>query len=732
MNKRKIALFAMATMSLAALASCGEPGNIDPSASEDPTSESSSVASESSSASTGKRRAEMELTHSSIRAGMTLIDGAVPSTTYIKTDGSSEDMGTRGDFTITPESGEKTYGGDEPLPAGRYTVKNRLLVDGGRTITATAELTVTEGNIDKEDASGNVKGVSKATTLEDLADYKYMNYPGIDTLGTQEKASGCMPSVGNPQVLVIPVVFKNTSFGTTPEKNELAREILREAFFAKNDKTAPAGIDGTIPDTTPWESLASYYDKASNGALEIGGEVTPIFEYQKNDTDPGVASSGLAQTICSAAVSYFKNPANESGWVLDPKKFDSDGDGFIDGVEIIYVTSQPTPSQDGGNSVWWNYTTNVSTSPSVDSPNPRRLFFSRWDFLTNGYYTGSEYTAYGSRWDGKAVDAHTIIHETGHMMGAPDYYSYSANKGEGPAGCVDMMDQNVGDHNAYTKMAYGWVAPWVVDYSSDDFEITLPSYTETKNFLIVPAKGKAWNGTPWDEYLMLEYYTPTGVNAEDSDGYPEWQQASSSGDNAYGHGGTYRRPGLQMFHVDTRAASQKGEIVDGKDVNVVRNYTDTPKKTRTVSADGKTFETGAFGVHSNTPNGSTDDGRPGSVDGATGKTSPFREMQAIFPGTENSTAGTSYYSTMGCMVNLFGLQEYYEKDGDGDGEPDETYGAKPDAKYGGSFYSPSHHQNWYTNGTKFNNGLDFPWTIEIVAQDDTSVTLHFVNNHAVA
>ena len=108
MNKRKIALFAMATMSLAALASCGEPGNIDPSASEDPTSESSSVASESSSASTGKRRAEMELTHPSIRAGMTLIAGAVPSTTYIKTDGSSEDMGTRGDFTITPESGKKT------------------------------------------------------------------------------------------------------------------------------------------------------------------------------------------------------------------------------------------------------------------------------------------------------------------------------------------------------------------------------------------------------------------------------------------------------------------------------------------------------------------------------------------------------------------------------------------------------------------------------------------------
>lgn len=294
-----------------------------------------------------------------------------------------------------------------------------------------------------------------------------------------------------------------------------------------------------------------------------------------------------------------------------------------------------------------------------------------------------------------------------------------------------MMDQNVGDHNAYTKMAYGWTTPWVVDYKdSDDFEITLPSYTDTKKFLIVPAKGKAWNGTPWDEYLMLEYYTPTGVNEEDSDGYPEWQQAGSDGKNAYGHGGTYRRPGLQIFHVDTRVSSFKGDIIDGKKANEVRNYTDTPKPFETRSTDGKTYETAAQVVHSNTPNGSTDDGRPGSIDGQTGQTSPFRELQAIFPGTENSTAGTSYYSTMGCMSNLFGLKEYFEQDGNGDGQPDEVYGDQPDTKYGGNFYSPSHHKNWYVNGTKFNNGLDFPWSIEITEQTDDSVTLHFVNNHA--
>lgn len=722
MQNKKIALFALATMGLVALASCG-PNN--PVSSESGGTEDSSEIASSNTSTT--RHAEMTLKNSSIRAGMTFIDGAVPSTVYFPGDGSSEDYGTSGIVTITNQSTEEVYDADEPLPAGSYQVKNKLIVEGGRSVIAYADLAVTEGTIDQD------KGVNKDVDPASMANYKFMNYAGIDTLGGNSTVGqGCMPSTGESRVLVIPVVFKNTKFGNgTAEDNDAAREILREAFFAKNDKTAEPGADGKIPDTTPWESLASYYDKASNGKLEITGEVTPVYTYNADDTVPSTATSGLAQRIVKDAINYFKNPSNESGYVLDATKFDSDKDGYIDGVEMVYVTSQPTPSS-GGSDVWWNYTTYTDSSASLASPTAKRIFFSRWDFLTNGYYTSYQYDAYGSRWDGKAVDAHTIIHETGHMMGAPDYYSYAEKEGEknGPAGCVDMMDQNVGDHNAYTKMAYGWVTPWVVDYSSNDFEVTLPSYTDTKKFLIVPASGKTWNGTPWDEYLLIEYYTPTGVNEEDSDGYPEWNQASSSGDNAYGHGGTYRRPGVQMFHVDTRASSFKGEIVDGKKVNEVRNYTDTPKAKETVSADGKSYESAATSVHSNTPAGSAS-GRPGSLDGVTGQASPFRELAAIFPGSEASTMGTSYYSTMGCMTNLFGLQSYYEADNDGDGEPDETYGDKPDSKYGGDFYSPAHHKNWYANGTKFNNGYSFPWTIQITEQTDESVTLHFVNNEAI-
>ncbi|MFA6662467.1 MAG: hypothetical protein WCS56_05495, partial [Bacilli bacterium] len=58
------------------------------------------------------------------------------------------------------------------------------------------------------------------------------------------------------------------------------------------------------------------------------------------------------------------------------------------------------------------------------------------------------------------VDAHTFIHETGHLLGAEDYYNYRGTSQ--PLGGLDMMDYNIGDHNLWTKMEYGWVDPIVV------------------------------------------------------------------------------------------------------------------------------------------------------------------------------------------------------------------------------------------------------------------------------
>lgn len=74
-------------------------------------------------------------------------------------------------------------------------------------------------------------------------------------------------------------------------------------------------------------------------------------------------------------------------------------------------------------------------------------------FMTEGNYQ--------SLLTGFLPDAHTYIHETGHILGLEDYYSYANSKEnpEYPVGGLDMMDYNIGDHMAFSKYLLNWISP---------------------------------------------------------------------------------------------------------------------------------------------------------------------------------------------------------------------------------------------------------------------------------
>jgi hypothetical protein len=143
------------------------------------------------------------------------------------------------------------------------------------------------------------------------------------------------------------------------------------------------------------------------------------------------------------------------------------------------------------------------------------------------------------------VDAHTYIHESGHLMGLPDYYCYdtASNPTTGkrshpsPLGGVAMMDENVSDHDIATKFALGWLHPYVVNGACD---LTLRPSQTSGDCLLFPAKGSTWNGSAFTEYLLLELYTPTGLNELDAT-------------TAYSyHPQGYTLPGVRLLHVDAR------------------------------------------------------------------------------------------------------------------------------------------------------------------------------------
>ncbi len=134
------------------------------------------------------------------------------------------------------------------------------------------------------------------------------------------------------------------------------------------------------------------------------------------------------------------------------------------------------------------------------------------------------------------LDAHTYIHETGHLLGLKDYYS-TLSPYDSPLGCVDMMDNNIGDHSAFTKFSLGWSKPIVV---KEEKTITLPSFEESGDFILLTNDN--FNGTPFDEYFTIEYITPTGLNKED-------YSSPYKGNGLQG----YSKGGVRISHIDNRA-----------------------------------------------------------------------------------------------------------------------------------------------------------------------------------
>ena len=301
-----------------------------------------------------------------------------------------------------------------------------------------------------------------------------------------------MPTRGDVNVLVIPVKFANY----TKYSRQIHRQKIYDAFFGSSEETG-------------WESVSSYYYKDSYGSLRMSGVVTEFYEaeYESSLNFRGTMD------ILTDAVEWYKERYNDDG-----KKFDSDGDGFIDAVALIY--NAPAHYENNGN--LWAYTYWAQDRPNISSP------------VANAFFWGSVSFLYSDQ--NISIDSHTYIHEFGHIMGLEDYYNYNSNYGS-YAGGFSMQDFNVGDHDPFSKLILGWARPIVV---KDTTTIEL-SPTTTSGQMIVLKPDNYDMVSPFDEYLIIEFYTPLYLNQQDttyaySYGYPTGSKES----------------GIRLWHVDAR------------------------------------------------------------------------------------------------------------------------------------------------------------------------------------
>lgn len=357
------------------------------------------------------------------------------------------------------------------------------------------------GTIDYVDYNNNAKTV---TSFRDV-------YSSSNVSQTFRNAE----SIGDLNALVIPVNF--TDSDTT--KNEEQKEYIKTAFFGDES-------------CNYYESLASYYHKSSYGQLKISGFVTDFFNFNmsaeqlKNEYSSSV---GISRRVAITALDWFYNQYPD----LDKTQFDKDEDGYIDALYIIYNFPYSADSSDG-NGAFWAYVDHSYRGEKADSEisNNHEIAISSYAWLSLNFLG-----------DNVKPDARTIIHESGHTFGLDDYYNTTSTGKYQPTGFADMMDANLGDHTAFSKMLLNWVTPIVVE---DECEITLDSFTENGNVILIPTSN-GWNNTPYDEYLLLEFYTPTSLNKKDAGVdyyfYLDGEEKRFS---------FFSKPGLKVYHVDAR------------------------------------------------------------------------------------------------------------------------------------------------------------------------------------
>lgn len=355
-------------------------------------------------------------------------------------------------------------------------------------------------------------------------------------------------SVGENNLLVVPLKIKGYEEYATSEN----LKKINDSFFLEDSLN-----------TLGYYSLSEYYKISSYNKLNIKGEVTPWIDLDLTTKEISSSSISNYTLDCGTyfptekAINYIKENLN-----IDLTKYDNDKDGFIDGVYFIYGCPTFLDDSSLSSSTFWNFTYyNVlnKDKASISSPVLMTYSWSSFDMLSKGS-------------DKTKLDTHTYIHEFGHQLGLNDYYDTSNSGGlnpyTSPMGGLDMMDNNVGDHSAFSKFALGWINPFVVSGDIGSVEVEIRSLIESGECIILPTSN--YNNTPFDEYLMIEYIKNDSINKVDStNGYPS---------TFYTDGRIirfYSKNGIRITHIDARSVDTNLDYTDNINDMVMTKFSNT-------------------------------------------------------------------------------------------------------------------------------------------------------------
>ncbi len=293
-----------------------------------------------------------------------------------------------------------------------------------------------------------------------------------------------MQVTGNVKILLVRVEFADITF----ENSQIYSD---EAFY---NMVMGNGETGNFP----YESLNAYYKRSSYDKLNITSDNVYSCKLSKNRAAYKWSDTGEQELI------------KEVFELLDAKvdftNYDANHDGKLDGICINFAGDNT-----GWGSTWWSHQYKfLDNNIKFDGITPAGYVF------LETYPTDD---SYGTQ---------TLIHEMGHMLGLPDYYSRT----EDGIGTTDMMNNNSGDHNGFSKWLLGWIEEKNIlslNNMNGNTEVTLSPLAV---------------GTPGDDKLIAV------IASEDASIYSEYfivQYDEYMGNQSVSD---LKNPAYRVFHVD--------------------------------------------------------------------------------------------------------------------------------------------------------------------------------------
>jgi len=333
-----------------------------------------------------------------------------------------------------------------------------------------------------------------------------------------------LKSSGTVKTLTVLVDFKDHRAAT--ELPGMTPSVFQQNIYGPGTVVAQA--------FAPYESVNAYYRRASQGKVDVQGDVLGWYKFPKNRND----YKPNTHMLSPEQKAYFENAAlfdivSEALTSFDAthdfQRYDNDNDGDIDLVTILYA-GPPT----GWMSFWWAY---------------------RWEFFIDAALTrtfdGKRLKQFVfqfvSKRDQSDFDPLTLLHEMGHAFGLPDYYDYDEDVGPaGGVGRLDMMDANWGNQNAFSRWLLDWIKPEVIGAGTPTVrQLVASGSTLNSNKAIAVFPNLHDSSAPSQELFLIENRfrmgNDGGVASPPNDGLLIWHvvahpNASSDGftlDNSY-------------------------------------------------------------------------------------------------------------------------------------------------------------------------------------------------------